>query len=263
MTTESDIETGASIESTSPDDLSLPLADNMVVLAKDPQEMRVSQERLAGWFGERVKSAQAELDDAQENLALAKKRKWATQGWTRQVSLARGRVNFYTKCQAAIEEGFCIVPDFPAQVFAIRTKKLKPKKNARTQTGWHPEVQVQRTDSSPAGEGEYVSPQANETERHKEVVDSDGRSRTQITAWATTFREPDFPMKRVKPQILDATGTAMALKIFDEIGVLPARRTAHRARDPIVTGRIVRREGPYTEIGISFLIYWWIDTRDL
>jgi len=243
---------------------SFPLAENMVVLAKDPQEMAASQKQLIGWFQERVRLARVELDDAEANLEQAKKRKWATRGWTRQVGLARGRFNFYEKGLAALEEGFCIIPDFPTQIFAIRTSKKKPRKNTRSnEHGWVPDIQDQQTDSPPLGEGEYQSPEAELRERSKEITDSNGKTRTRVTAWADSWKPPDFPMKRVKPQILDNAGKAMALKLFDEIGVLPARRARRRARDPIVTGRIVRRDGPYTEVGLTFLIGWWIDTQDL
>jgi hypothetical protein len=241
----------------------LPLDESTVIFAKNPEEMQASQERLAAWFQGRVALAKQELTEAEENLEQAKKRKWATRGWSRQASLARGRVNFYEKCEAALKEGYCIIPDFPTQVFAVRTSRKKPMKNTRTRLDWTPDLPDQRSDGSPVGEGEYKSADANEHETHRQVEDAKGDKRTQVTTWAGSFRPPDFPMKRVKTQILDATGKAMAKKIFDEIGVLPARRSQHRARDPIVTGRIVRREGPFTEIALTFLISWWIDVRDL
>jgi len=244
----------------------LPLDNHMIVLAKDPQEMQVSQERLGAWFEERTATAKIELADAETNLAQAKSRKWATTGWRRQVKLASDRVIFYEKCLAAIQAGYCIIPDFPTDVFAVRTSRKKPAKNSLTRTGWSPNPAPQRSDGSPLGAGEYVSPDANLLESRKQITRTNYEGKeikeTSITAWADTHAVPDFPMKAVPTQILDATGKAMALKFFDEIGVLPARRTQARAGDPIVTGRIVRREGT-RDIGLTFLIKWWIDTRDL
>ena len=49
-------------------------------------------------------------------------------------------------------------------------------------------------------------------------------------------------------------------KLFDEIGILPATR---RHADPILVGRIKRKESAYNEPSMTFLIAWWIDTRDL
>ena len=240
-----------------------PVDEHMVVLARDPQEMRVSQGKLIEWFEARIGTAQAELKNAEENEALARARKWKTSGWTRQVSIARGRVVFYEKCKAALEAGYCIVPDFPTQIFAIRTRKAFPRRNMTSQTGWVPRVTDQRSESAPIGEGRYVSPEAKVAGTSREVKEKVGDrtyERTKHTRWADEFDLPDFPMKLVHPHILDATGKAMALKIFDELGVLPAR--PQRNRDPIITGRIVRREGPRT-VALSFLVAWWIDTRDL
>jgi hypothetical protein len=127
---------------------------------------------------------------------------------------------------------------------------------------------LQVPDAAPVGTGEYVSPHAALLESTRKVEGKNFKGEpeevTEHTVWADEYLPPDFPMKRVKPQILDATGKAMARKIFDEMGVLPARRsmTGRRQGDPIVTGRIVRREGA-REIGLTFLVSWWIDTRDL
>jgi len=245
----------------------IPLAtdNHMVVLAKDPQQMQASQQQLIAWFQERLASTQHELAEAEANLEQAKQRKWATTGWKRQVNLARGRVVFNEKAIAALEAGYCIVPDFPTEVFAIRTSRAKPTRNART-TPWGRPPNPQQADLSPLGEGEYKSPHTfnmEDRQETEETLASGGtRKKTEVTVWADSYDVPDFPLKTVTPHILDATGKAMALKIFDEMGVLPARRQRARGGDPIVTGRISRREGT-RDIGLTFLIAWWIDTRDL
>jgi hypothetical protein len=78
----------------------------------------------------------------------------------------------------------------------------------------------------------------------------------------TGVRKVDFPMRLVRPQILKDLGEAMKLKIFDEIGILPQTRS--HARDPMVIGRVVR-PGPnrWSNVHMSFLITWWVDTRGL
>ena len=240
-----------------------PVDTNMMVLAKDPQQMQAAQADLIGWYQEQILVSQAELNDAEANLAQAQKSKWATAGWKRQVRLAKGRLTFREKCLAALEAGYCIVPDFPTQVFAVRTKRTRPRKNMITSTSsWVGTPQAQQSEGLPVGEGEYQSPHASLRERRIPYTDSDGKARTEIRVWADEFTAPDFPMKTVKPVILDATNRAMVHKIFDEMGVLPARPQARRGGDPIVTGRVTRREGN-REFGLSFLIAWWIDTRDL
>ena len=240
----------------------IPLADgHMVVLAKDPQQMQVSQEHLKGWFKERLQTALAELAEDEQCLTIATGRKWATRGWKRKVKIAKGRVNFNEKALSALDAGYCIIPDFPTEIFAIRTRRKKPTKNKTT---WTPVPQ--ESEGPPQGEGEYRSPNAfiEESIRKFPGKDFNGNAitKSETTRWATEYDVPDFPMKAVKPQILDATGRAMARKLFDEIGVLPARRPRNRPGDPIVTGRILRKEGTRV-IGLTFLITWWIDTRDL
>lgn len=67
----------------------------------------------------------------------------------------------------------------------------------------------------------------------------------------------------------DFTAQAMAIKVFDDLGVLPG--STHRAGkrpavapDPLVIGRVVLPAcygGP--ERRLSFVVAWFIDTRDL
>jgi hypothetical protein len=80
------------------------------------------------------------------------------------------------------------------------------------------------------------------------------------------FGYVDFPVALATPAVLDATQAAMAKNIFDEIGGLPGRRS--RKGDPIVVGRILRpTAAPITSWqlrpAVTFLIAWWVDTRQL
>ena len=59
----------------------------------------------------------------------------------------------------------------------------------------------------------------------------------------------------MKPRVLQATQHAMAMQIFDELGVMPAVKKT----DPVVIGRII---GPGNK-EMSFLISWFIDRKDL
>ena len=241
----------------------IPVDESMTLLARTPQEMESAKERLLGWVQGRLARSQRELQETEENLALAKRRKWATQGWTRQVRVARSRMQFYEKCVAAVEAGYSIVPDFPTDIFAIRTARRSPKPNRITRTGWVPTPQDQTPDGVPLGEGEYVSPHTYTEMSSTTVVDQDAfgkeRSRQRMTSWATEYIEPDFPIKAVKPAVLGALDAAMRRKIFDDFGVLPART---RRADPIITGRIIRLEGS-RRISLCFMVAWWLDLEDV
>ena len=61
---------------------------------------------------------------------------------------------------------------------------------------------------------------------------------------------------------MDATAAAMAMKIFDRIGVVPQTRRKGYRGDPIVLGQITRKEGWQTKTA-SFLIAWYLDPRTL
>jgi hypothetical protein len=87
------------------------------------------------------------------------------------------------------------------------------------------------------------------------------------------YKEPDFPFRTVKPTVLRQVNKALALKLFDEVGVLPAAGTdinpkrplpARHASmpDPMVIGRILRKENGKT-LRASFLLTWWVDTSTL
>lgn len=129
----------------------------------------------------------------------------------------------------------------------------------------------------PVGTGRYVD----ETNPHRDLsYDSKERNpqtgeiktvhhrQTQITAYDEGV---DFPVALVRPEILAATERAMALKIFDEIGVVHGQGTMskrQRRSDPIVIGRTLdggkgRGYGGEPKHFVTFFIAWWLDTRAL
>lgn len=228
-----------------------PAPDDLVVLATNPSEMQHAQQQLLAWADRKMEILQAELAEAEQNLAECKKLKVKTAAWTRQVGLARDRITYYEKIRAAIAEGYYIVPNFPVQVIAIRTEAKKPPKRST----WG-EAAPYSSESPPLGEGRHVAPEmTNRVTRHED------RS---LTFTPTAFRDFNFPFQVVKPKVLSDLDHAMKLRIFDEIGILPAAAPAKRAvgGDPMLVGIIRRREnsGP---VQTMFLISWWIDTRSL
>jgi len=138
------------------------------------------------------------------------------------------------------------VPNMPVDVFAIRTSKHHP---------WADKPQS--SESPDVGEGRYVDSEPT-VHRQVEEKDSSGNVLSRSHTFATGFEEVDFPISVARPLVMSATVEAMALKCFDEIGVLPARRGKG---DPIVLG-IVKEKGRDGR-RISFLIAWYVDTRDL
>ena len=240
--------------------------NDVVVFAQNPQEMEVAQKGLVEWATFRINDLKTDLADLEENLVIAEKRKWKVTPWRNRIRVAKKRVYFYEKVKAALEAGYCLVPNFRTQVFAYKTMKAKPKHRS----AGDPSILGMDLDSdgSPMGEGRYVDP----FPITKDVSWEDEQGNWHEQHRTDQFDEVvDFPFGFAKPQILDATGKAMAKKIFDEMGVLPGvaktrgKRRGNRMRasgDPVVVGKIKLREGWQTK-EFTFLISWFIDTRML
>ncbi len=229
-----------------------PAPDDLVVLANNPAEMQMAQTQLLAWADRKLEILKAEKLEAQQNLAECKKLKVRTTAWTRQVTLAEGRIVAYEKIRSAIAEGYYIVPNFPVQIIAVRTDAKKP----RAMTTWRPPSDI-TSDSPPLGDGRYVNPQTLNRVKHHEDHSTSYKP--------IDFRNFDFPFQVVKPKVLSDLDHAMKLKIFDEIGILPAPAgPAKRAvgGDPMLVG-IVRRRESSGHVQVMFLISWWIDTRTL
>jgi hypothetical protein len=238
--------------------IATPVPRDVVAIARNPAEMAQAQELLVKWATENVVAEQTSLDDLQENLRVATKNKWRTASLRRAVTKARKMVNYYTKIKAALDAGYCIVPNFPVDIFAIRTTK-KTTTNVITPHADSTQLD-QKTNSPPIGDGEYKCPEPtlDHWEEEKKNSHNDGTHKVQRYV-PDAFLEPSFPFTFAKTQILDETAKAMALKVFDELGVLPARR---RKGDPMVVGRILVRDG-YNEKAISFLVAWFMRREDM
>ena len=232
----------------------LPVSDDIVVLARDPQEMANAQQGLIDWMDRKVAGLKVELAEAEENLTTAKRMKVRTEGWVRVIRRAQSRVTYYEKARTALGEGYCIIPDLPVQLIAVKTTRKRPPQKWHHGGVW--QVPEARAMTLPEGEGRYVDAQV-EAESREVVIE--GKDCTRTESQAIEFLDVDFPFKVVKPQILLGLEAAMKRKLFDEIGVLPA---TNRGGDPILVGRIKRKEG-YNEQVMTFLIAWWIDTSDL
>ena len=238
-------------------------SDKLIVVARNPAEMQIAQQKLCAWAERKVSECELEMTEAETNLEQAKKSKWRQTGFKTHIRHARERLTYYTKVKAALEAGYVIVPNFDLDIFAIRTTRKKPKDEVGSNTWQKPTPDMFENESNrPAlGEGEYHD--AWPVLRH-EVVEHENSKGEMIKyneAFPIQWQEPDFPYKIAKPQILSDTSIAMARMIFDEIGVSPHRRV--RKQDPMIVGQIVYKKSKYQVKRLSFLLAWWIDETDL
>lgn len=222
--------------------------DDIALTATIPSEMIDAQQQLIDWCRKKVAVTEEESKELHEAYERAVKMKWKSDAMLRLHKNAVKKLQYYQKVLAALEAGLHIVPNFPIQMFAIRTKTKSPKGKIKYGT-WRDDHK-QGAQELPIGEGEYQNPFP--IVEIDTVPTSEGEKKK---SYPIEWDEMEFPITMAKPQIMDATSRAMALKIFDQIGVMPATRN----EDPVIIGQIFRKRGYNTKI-VSFLIAWHLDT---
>lgn len=241
----------------------IPSEPGLELTATTPAEMQQAQVALIDWCERKIATLKHDATELAQNVEIAVKNKWKSSTLKRHAEMASKRVTFYEKIKAALEAGYCIVPPFPVTVFAIRTNRDKPLRKLYVGTWEHGGNHSQCAQLLPAGEGDYKDPTPFVQTLKDHDKDSSGKiTKTTHTVWASGFDEVDFPINMAKPNIMEATSRAMALKVFDELGVLP---DPHPKKDPLIVGRIIdpRRAAGFRRKAISFIIAWHLNTRDI
>lgn len=234
--------------------------DQLVVIAHNSHEMAAAQVQLGTWAEKKVAETSDARAEIEESLRLAVEHKWGVTGLRRAVGIAKKQHEFYRKIAAAVRLGYVIVPNFPVDLFAIRTTKGTPKRGQQDGGWFSDRAHEQESNAPPIGHGSYVDAIPETEVRSYPAKSADGQAITKHFNFATAFRDVAFPITAVKPQILDDTGRAMAAKVFDEIGIGPEGVIRSRIKDPMVIGRIIYR--PKKRV-VSFLIAWWLTNKDL
>lgn len=236
------------------DNVPTKVCDDIELTAKTPFEMLEAQASLIEWCDKKLTVLNNDAKELEEATAHAKKNKWRWQVHDKHHKLALKRVEYYEKIRGALMNGYYIVPNFPISFFAIKTNKHQPKKLYGTYN-WAKE---QHPQSLAIGEGEYKNPFPNRMQETK----TDDKGRQETYTWATSWQdEIDFPVSMAKPMIMGATSHAMALKIFDRFGILPAAAT--RGGDPAIIGQIVTKQNGYVKKVVSFMVAWHLNTNVL
>lgn len=243
----------------------LPMAKDVVVIASNPQQMQSAQTKLIQHFVEKMSTTEIELIEAKENVANAKKNKWKAGPFVKHVTRLVQKFNFYDKLKCALEQGYVMIPNFDdLDLFAIRTTKKRPKGKSATggsvsryEKAWANRPDKQETNSPPGGEGQYVNADTINSSWTREVTMAGEANQSYVkTTTAKAWDLVDFPFHLAKPQILESTAKAMKHLTFDDIGIRPGRHI--RRGDPMVVGRVLLGNKQ-----VSFLITWFIDTKDL
>lgn len=237
---------------------------DFMFFATTPEEMQGYQAWLRGWFSAKAEHTRIELVSAREELTNARTHKWRLTPFQKMVRDLEAAVDFYDKAEQAVIEGYIIMPNLPDWTLTTVAVRIAEnqfpadiyQKTSQYETGGGIGGRVIEPDILPVGEGEYVDPSIPVKSQTIFETDSSGKQERK-KLWTDTgiFGKVSLPVKFMKPQVLSATQTAMAKKIFDQVDVLPARKK----QDPIVIGSIFGPKGKR----LCCIISWFIDTRDL
>lgn len=226
---------------------------NIQLVATNPQEMAAAQAHLLKHCETLAQEKSDMARELKQNLELAVKNKWRTTTLKKAYDVAIKTAIYYQKIKSAVRAGYYIVPNMPIDVFAIRTSRQNPKyKSARTYADFSQKAQL-----LPEGEGRYVSPDP----LGQNYTQKDERGNALSYFATNSFDGVTFPVALVRPQIMEATSEAMALHIFDQIGIAPQTKKG----DPMIIGQILK---PGTvdfgvhgrKKAVSFLLAWFLDT---
>lgn len=232
--------------------------NDLVVIASNAIELAEGQKATIEVMRQKESVALSELANAQELLAQAKKSKFSPKAANTLIGQCERRVLYLQKIREALEEGFVIVPNFPAKTIAIRVDRRKPAKKLTSAKRYVPSLPPQEAQILPVGDGRYVDPVPLK-ESLSVYEEVNGKSETRFKAYPSAFDENlELPVEFMKPVVIERTTAAMTRKIFDEIAITNDWDWPRR-NDPMVIGRIKGANKKFT----SFLIAWFIDTKEI
>jgi hypothetical protein len=253
------------------------------LVATSPVEMQAAQGDLKTWLEQRLTILERDIREANAALNEARRNGWATGALTSARNRAVDDETFYNKILIAVEAGHTIIPDFPIQVFAVRTDE-KEREQTLVWRGHASRRDAEESvlgrqvqaDCSPAGAGAYRNPQPELSTWHGGAKKDHTTGKEYFPFYARRSGRPAgpivFPRVSGRSPVMKATAKAMAEKTFDQVGVcLPTTAVAGgrqvqrstRAGDPLIIGQVLRkRQGGYQK-AVSFIIAWHLNLSDL
>lgn len=240
--------------------------EHVQVMAESQDEMILANQTLIQWAKVKIESAKVEARELKEAVRIAIKSKYKASTLKRHAEKAVRRLDFYERFLTALEHGYHIVPNFPFTAFAIRTDRQFPLRIVTTD--WRVSHE-QKPGELPAGEGEYKNPFP--IVHQKEIAPPTATKAATNQYWVEMWKDVEFPVVMAKPRIMDAADRAMALKIFDEIGILPSFTNKAGGRpprgDPMILASLIVPDTKsgyyYTPRRVTFIIAWMFDTKSI
>lgn len=228
---------------------------SLEVIALDQPGLEASHAKMIEWALAAQRQVRSEIAEDTAALEVAKTRKWATKPFSSRITRLERRVEFYQKIELALRAGYVLVPNFEMTAFAVRTDAKSPRGGIRSGK-WNNFVQSAKL--LPAGAGRYIDPNPFVHTEESTVPDGKGGTKDVVQQWPTGLDdEISFPMTMARPSLMTRAGEAMALKIFDEVGVAVDTRRRGGRGDPILMGYIGNPRD--SRPGVSFFLGWSFD----
>ena len=254
----------------SPPQTELEIIPQFHAVAVNSTEMVAQKAGIQSWLERKVQSIEDDIVSIQATYDAAVKHKWKSSTFKGQLEREKRKHLYYGKLLAACEAGFTVVPNMEVNVFAIRVNRGPSWTSdyGSSTYGYHdaaPSVPDETEQRLSVGEGRYESPLVKFREdrsQHKEIKDGKEVTTYEVEQYCDGFREIEFPLAVAHPLVMNATARAMAMKIFDRIGMVPQTRRRRYRGDPIVLGQITLKEG-YSTRTASFLIAWYLNPETL
>lgn len=243
--------------------LAVPGARPLPIVAIAREDFAPAQARMVALAESRIAEWTAQRDELVANVEVARRNKWRHEPMKRAARMAERMVTYYTAIREALVNGYMIMPDLQCDVYAVRVRENGASLPARQMgnSQWLTHDPRQGPSSSlPVGEGEYVSDTTVAHRHHEKWKDAQDREQTTYFSTALDNLPPEAPVILARPVLLEAAERAMALRVFDEIGIVGANRRS-RTADPMLVGRI--NDPRPTRRGQAFLIAWWFAPASL
>lgn len=229
------------------------------LVAQNQEQLAAAHGGMLAWARNAQDLVEGEIEGEQANLEAAIAANFKTAPFENRINRLARRKIFYHKLEEALLAGFVLVPNFPMNTFAVRTKAKHPHGRQRDGLG-HGHQQPQLAD---VGEGEYRNPVPlleTSTETRAKLGDPT-KTYEQVVSWPSDWQEEiDFPLAIARPELMQRTASTMAKKLFDEIGVAVDSNWSTRG-DPILLGRI-RNPRPGRP-SVTFFLGWYFDPSRL
>lgn len=240
----------------------LPRRDDLFLVARNQMEMQQCQDKLLRWFTEQVTKLSEDARELEQAIEIAIRNRWRRGTMQKHLKYTYDKILFFEKCKTASAEGYAIIPDLPCDVFAIRVRPEDGPETDRQVSQWgSPSMKEQPPDILQVGEGEYKSEVPKTINWKDSRKNEKGDSYSVNVRDAVDYQNVQFPVIAAKSKIMDATQQAMALRLFDQIAVVP--QSARRKRDPMIVGRILGPKKAGTPLMLSFVICWFLDLKTL